>query len=470
MKKLLKKLVNNPKRTILVLTVSIVALAVLHAVHVMGREQKLSNEANGVKTIRESEESQEVTQKSQQTQESEETAASVQEEEQGFSGDGVNDENEVWIWGYSIYTGYLDACTQWTDYERFVNLDLDKDGLTDRVWRASHGEETWSSADYRIDFGNGDVAELKDMGGGVPHVRAVDVDGDNQMEVLFQLSYEFSTDPRAYGDMALLMKEETGGYVSVVRPDGMQPQNAEKDTYIVTPYSWGFPLRCEQAGERALRFIYEEDEAELDAIKHFTEEEWEMNNYLFLTAEEENPWYSVVYQTDVVRTAESEKDILKLHYTFLGKWSLDEVVLTLEYEDDRMRVKKAQYLEYYEEWQPVTIAGEEYELQVSGHWFQDEEICTIDWINLFEAESKKFVCFIDMEELSRACGQTGEGEKPYAVQSSAKNGDVCVQDINADGYEDLCFAGQIGANERMLCHYMFWNPEKREFEYGGAKE
>ena len=52
----------------------------------------------------------------------------------------AKDEVEPSFVGHWEYTGYLDECVQWTEYEEFVGCDYDGDGLEDRVYREYHQE------------------------------------------------------------------------------------------------------------------------------------------------------------------------------------------------------------------------------------------------------------------------------------------------------------------------------------------
>ena len=100
------------------------------------------------------------------------------ENSQAGEADGGKD---TLLWGFGNYTGYMDECEQWAYSGEFVDLDLDCDGLTDRVWRENL--EDWALADYRIEFGNGVVTEIPGMGAGIPRIQAPDLnfDGHNDL-------------------------------------------------------------------------------------------------------------------------------------------------------------------------------------------------------------------------------------------------------------------------------------------------
>lgn len=364
--------------------------------------------------------------------------------------------------GYNNYTGYLDECTQWTWYEEFVNLDLDGDGRTDRVWRENI--EDWALADYRIEFGNGDVAELSGMGGGIPQVRSLDINGDSRREVLFTLSYGFSTDPRAFGENALLMKGEDGAYGLVALPEELETMDTGEAQYF-----WSLSVMCEPAGETSLKLTVPtlSSAVKLDVVKTFTREEWDIYSVYAAESLREAP----AYQVDIVRDVVGKKDTLVLHYgSLLGKWSSDEVLVTLEYQDyrDRLEISSLQYLEYYAECRTVTIEGKEYELTVEGHGFVGEGPYYIDAIGLRDPENSQYTAFIDPEEVSRAYWNTPEDEEAFPVQSMSRDGGVFLADLNFDGYEDLCFQGWVTAGPNIPYYCMLWNPDSESFEYSAV--
>lgn len=352
-----------------------------------------------------------------------------------------------------------------------MNLDLDGDGLTDRVWRENI--ENRSRADYRIDFGNGDVAELYGMGGGIPQVRTLDVNGDGQEEILFTLSYGYSADPRAFGENALIMKGEDGVYKPVALPESMVPMDtgAAGGSGVREGYQWSLLLEGVPAGETSLKLtcVNSSDGAGLEVVKSYTKEEWEAVNDSVFASKAEFLLETPAYQADIERDVLSGKDILKLYYSALGKESSDEVILTLEYEDGRMRMNRLQYLEYYREKVPITIGEKEYELWIDGHGLTDSGYYEIDFIALVDPENPGgYADTIIPEEVSRISWQTPEGEEAYPVQSTSRDGGILVADLNFDGFEDLCFQGWVTAGANVPYYCMLWNRSNQEFEYSAT--
>ena len=92
--------------------------------------------------------------------------AKIFEEEKGTGG----------LFEYASYTGYLDECTAWDGYLQFTGQDYDGDGKTDRVYRTNLIDDEMCM--YRIEFGNGDVLETKQLGMGMPEIRTCDLNGD----------------------------------------------------------------------------------------------------------------------------------------------------------------------------------------------------------------------------------------------------------------------------------------------------
>ena len=119
------------------------------------------------------------------------------------------------IWEYS---GYMDEADEYLLQDEFIGQDYDGDGITDRVYREWYQED--QTAVYTISFGNG--RELITPTGwetGFPHVRAGDITGDGEAEILFTLSYDTSTDPMSFGEMWVFEYDKAGnGYKEMSLP------------------------------------------------------------------------------------------------------------------------------------------------------------------------------------------------------------------------------------------------------------
>lgn len=102
------------------------------------------------------------------------------------------------------YTGYLDECSEWSEYDRFCKQDYDNDGKMDRVFRDNH--EDTELCDYQIEFGDGTSFMIPNFPYvGVPSLDAVDFDKDGVNELILKLGY-MSTDPQAEGDVCVMGK------------------------------------------------------------------------------------------------------------------------------------------------------------------------------------------------------------------------------------------------------------------------
>ncbi len=105
------------------------------------------------------------------------------------------------------YEGYMDEAEGYSYRDEFVNTDFDGDGKNDRVYRKCDSNE--SLAYYTIELGNGRKIEIPEAWNtGFPHVKMADLDGDDEKEVLFNLSYDSSTDPFSAGDIWILDYDE----------------------------------------------------------------------------------------------------------------------------------------------------------------------------------------------------------------------------------------------------------------------
>ncbi len=239
--------------------------------------------------------------------------------------------------GYMDYTGYLDECLAWFSHERFQNQDYDGDGLTDRVYRIC-GEN--SDGKYRIEFGNGDVIETDWMGAGVPYVQTLDLNGDGNQEILVQMSFETSTNPRAFGAMALFEKKN-GSYALLLPPEELRLWT--EDNGISLPGEFQIPTP-------GIVLVYEVlDEAKM-GVRVKGLENW-INKEAAMDRETEGSYSefytgmerpSICYETVVV--AQGNRDLLEYHFEVFNKWYMDEIVVTAEYEDGDLRIADCRYV------------------------------------------------------------------------------------------------------------------------------
>lgn len=219
------------------------------------------------------------------------------------------------------YTGYLDECTGWTGYQEFVGCDYDEDGKTDHVYRYNIDKK--DSCVYWIEFGNGAVIEpgkvVADTG--FPHIQTADLQGDGIKEIIFTLSYDTSTGPMCFGDMAVFKRAQEDEY-SYEKLDMPKPFKESEHGY-----SQMLPIHYEQEADQSLRITCADIGA--DFVLPIDTERWndlQYKHYAGLT--EEHP----VWQVTVVET-DGEKDKLECEIGLFDKWSLDEMVVTIGYEE-----------------------------------------------------------------------------------------------------------------------------------------
>lgn len=131
-------------------------------------------------------------------------------------------QNPVSFWEY---TGYLDAFP-WenTENPEPFSFDYDGDGKIDRVYRSKAQDEWYYQ--YQIEFASGEVLKLEDSVSnvGYPQVDGVDLTGDGQNEIIFQIGYPTGTNPLACGELVVYEKQK-GKYLQMQLPfeDGDEP-------------------------------------------------------------------------------------------------------------------------------------------------------------------------------------------------------------------------------------------------------
>lgn len=235
------------------------------------------------------------------------------------------------IFAYADYTGYLDECTDWMECSQFQERDYDKDGLWDRVYRENLSD--FESCNYRIEFGNGDLIRIPQMGGGIPHVMRCDLDGDDTSEILFQQSYGFSTDPMAFGEVAVFAKKN-GTYEQLMPPkelrtdlqDGLNCYRPSLALYYEKQSEWEMRVTTKELGKGGI----------LDEIVPLNDDLAAMFNW----TDVEKEHVASCYETTV---SGEEKQLLEFHFQVFNKWSLDEIVVTAAYEDGELGIVDSRY-------------------------------------------------------------------------------------------------------------------------------
>ncbi len=262
------------------------------------------------------------------------------------------------LFAYASYTGYMDECAAWDGYGQFVNRDYDGDGRRDRVYRANIGLDDMCT--YRIEFGNGDVIETKRLGMGIPEIQTCDLNGDGVKEILIQLSYGFSTDPNANGEMALFEKKN-GRYEPLMPPEELYTSMNGNESALQDGsemYRPSITVVCKELGDEfpAWASMPENVDKQVPA-RQLTVQVKELTGnaaiekviplkqeaaYLLEGAEDALDHQSVSYKTEIVN--DGERDLLAFYFEAVNKWYLDEIVVTAAYENGALHVVGSRYV------------------------------------------------------------------------------------------------------------------------------
>ena len=262
------------------------------------------------------------------------------------------------LFAYASYTGYMDECAAWDGYGQFVNRDYDGDGRRDRVYRANIGLD--DRCTYRIEFGNGDVIETKRLGMGIPEIQTCDLNGDGVKEILIQLSYGFSTDPNANGEMALFEKKN-GRYEPLMPPEELYTSMNGNESALQDGsemYRPSITVVCKELGDEfpAWASMPENVDKQVPA-RQLTVQVKELTGntaiekviplkqeaaYLLEGAEDALDHQSVSYKTEIVN--DGERDLLAFYFEAVNKWYLDEIVVTAAYENGALHVVGSRYV------------------------------------------------------------------------------------------------------------------------------
>ncbi len=233
---------------------------------------------------------------------------------------------------YVEYTGYLDACTQWTGHTAFVGQDYDGDGRTDRVFRTYEKDSQYCR--YRILFGNNTVLEFeKDVYmDGMPTIKAADLNGDGVNEIILLLQYAASTDMRTVGDFAVFEKTKGDVYVQAKLPFLESEQG----------YSMVMPLRYEKKREQLLAVSPDGMDDDTKVPKgvpiNVPISDWLWVDARYQELFSDVSASSVIWDIFLIEDAQEVMLACKVH--LFDKWSDYGLILVLGYEEGRYVVEE----------------------------------------------------------------------------------------------------------------------------------
>ncbi|MCH5344698.1 MAG: hypothetical protein J1E64_11725 [Acetatifactor sp.] len=356
------------------------------------------------------------------------------------------------IFGHWGYTGYMDEAVQYDGYGSFVNCDYDQDGLTDRVYRTSKGDDL---CDYQIEFGNGDMLLIPDGSDtGFPMIQSGDLNGDGRQEIVFSWDYSMSTDPTAAGDFALYEWQD-GDYRQAELPMGTSPKGV---------YSPCLTVRYEALDEPSFLLMVEETGEQIEVI--MDRDDWEWNEPVFGDNVSEITPYSTLIVAEPTEGAPHL--VLKCHFGIFDKWWDEELMATIEYDpaQDAYRIREvAGVRDYQTEMVPINLGttDRQYYLKVNGYETTADPNYRIKRVDLYCAEQgqEERRCW-NMYELSEAL-LSYWGVDYREVIHSDMDGGLLVEDLNGDGYEEfgISYNGNPG-----MWYVWQWVPEAEDPEQG----
>ncbi|MCH5344701.1 MAG: hypothetical protein J1E64_11740 [Acetatifactor sp.] len=355
-----------------------------------------------------------------------------------------------WV-GHWEYTGYLDECIQWTEYEEFVGCDYDGDGLKDRVYREYHAKpNTGEWCDYQVEFGNGEVILAQNCADtGFPQIQHGDLDGDGRQEILFTLSYPTSTYPPAFGNV-MLYEWTREGYREAELP--FSAHSYENHTYCLN-------VQYDPRPNFTFHTTVLENDFQMDV--ELDEDAWVMAGDREKRTDEEVLW-------EVTLIQEEEGAYLKCNFDLLGKWCVDEIIAIVVKDDNAYRIDRMSSVNHYREKFPISLdEGKEYYLLLNGWKDSSEESCHIQDIEVNYVENNTGY-FPQIIHLSDAIAEV-EGEKADDLESMDRTGSLFVEDINGDGYEDFGILRKVSGKTKSYYLYQ-WNPTEEKFSFEGAYE
>ncbi len=252
-----------------------------------------------------------------------EAAISIETGVEENTTEDAEEEDNTPIIGFWGYTGYLDECNS-SIGEEFQNCDYDGDGVNDRVYRWSVEDQgDGNDTKYRIAFGNGEelILEHAVPDSGFPYLLAADFSQNGINEIVFGFTYGTSTDPMAFGEIAVFQKTDDG-YKQIQLP--MQLGDGD------SAYTMTLDFNYQKVKEKLIQVTC----ADTGFNKNIVIEDtlWEQQGYKdYFTAVTNS---SCVWNAEEVEGKDGIPE-LKCYFELFDKWADCEVSLLLRYRDNR---------------------------------------------------------------------------------------------------------------------------------------
>ena len=231
-------------------------------------------------------------------------------------------EKEVSPFYFTPYNGYMDECTGWLYYDRFVNKDYNGDGKFDRVYREEViGTKIDEESRYRIELSSGENLLVEKMSNGLPKIESMDIDGDEELEILFTCSFDYSHKADYIGLDVMLFDKVNGKYEKVELPF-----DKDVNKYYV-------PFSCENFSDEYISIAYQVKGQEKGlGILDKTEE-----NKKYIGKKEKGKLYRISnYENGMMFSFQSFYD------------SLGEVVVEASYKNGEWKILAYHYFEPYQ--------------------------------------------------------------------------------------------------------------------------
>jgi len=223
------------------------------------------------------------------------------------------------------YVGYVDEAEDYLWKDEFVDRDFDGDGKNDRLLRDCDPER--QLAFYTIELANKKSIKVPNaVDTGFPHIQSEDLDGDGDLEILFNLTFDTSTDPIMFGEMWLF------------------DYDAKSDGYNEVP----LPFSAGETGERNIHINYSKpvDGVITAEVKKYDfsaeielDEDWISNWWTFDEAEADSMiWNVKIDEYEGDKAIYCEAEIMGRTGKVIGFW--------LVYEDEEYKVTGMDYSEF----------------------------------------------------------------------------------------------------------------------------
>lgn len=234
---------------------------------------------------------------------------------------------------YISYTGYLDECTDWTDSTEFAGQDYDADGTTDRIYRQYNDSD--QTCTLRFDLGSNQTFTVEGLSAkGRLFVQGIDFNADGVNEIFIKQ------------DAIITKEERVESFIAVYEKQDNEYKKLPFEKTLINPTDQTEPslrLKEEYFEREGVRVITCDLTGSIYVDHMICLHSDILERYHNEVGDEFEHW-TKPFACEIMDGKDNEK-YLSLKYKLLEKWAVDQVNLTVAFQDGELKVTGSELIE-----------------------------------------------------------------------------------------------------------------------------